>query len=134
MKLRLEDSHNLCVAEYRGEALRLTCALRSEDTYTWRARRCELTALINLIRRKRMTERTGVQVGRRIVVLASTALAVAGFVPAVAGARGTRFVPPAAVKGPFNSCATPGSKSIQEAVTVTPSKTTIHVCAGSYTE
>jgi parallel beta-helix repeat protein len=61
------------------------------------------------------------------------ACAVAACVPAVASAS-TVFVGNEPVKGPFNSCATPGYKGIQEAVSTNPPKTTVHVCAGKYEE
>jgi hypothetical protein len=71
---------------------------------------------------------------RRTVVLAATALAGLAAVPALASAAGTVFVGTEPVKGPFNSCATPGYKGIGEAIAANPAKTTIHVCAGAYKE
>jgi hypothetical protein len=71
---------------------------------------------------------------RRLAACAVAACAVALAVPTIAVAENTAWVSPAPVKGPFNSCATPGYNSIQEAVNVSPAKSTIHVCAGTYTE
>jgi nitrous oxidase accessory protein NosD len=70
----------------------------------------------------------------RTLVLAAAALAAAAVLAPLAQAASTVFVSPAPVKGPFNSCATPGYKSIQEAISVAPPKTTVHVCAGTYNE
>jgi Periplasmic copper-binding protein (NosD) len=71
---------------------------------------------------------------RRIAACALAASAVALVAPAIASAASTAFVSPAPVKGPFNSCATPGYNSIQEAISVSAPKTTVHVCAGTYKE
>lgn len=83
-----------------------------------------------------MTTRTGapLKASRRIVVLVVMAFAVAAAIPTVAAAAKTAFVSNAPVKGPFNSCATPGYNSIQEAAKTEPSHTTIHVCVGTYVE
>src|ERR1700694_3169918 len=80
------------------------------------------------------TSKTDTQIGRRITLAVALACAVAACVPAVAAATPMAWVSPAPVKGPFNNCATPGYNSIQEAITVSPAKSTIHVCAGTYTE
>jgi Right handed beta helix region len=82
-----------------------------------------------------MSARTGIAavVASRIAVLAAVAFAAIAMVPAVASAA-TVFVSNEPVKGPFNSCASPGYKGIQEAVTTNPAKTTIHVCPGEYKE
>ena len=78
---------------------------------------------------------TGVtRVGRTVGVVVCAACAVATAIPAVAAASSTVWVSPNTVKGPFNSCATPGYNSITEAAAVNPAKTTIHVCAGTYVE
>jgi parallel beta-helix repeat protein len=79
------------------------------------------------------TSRTATGIGRRIGLLAVVACALVACVPAVASAS-TVFVSNEPVKGPFNSCASPGYKGIQEAVSTNPPKTTIHVCAGEYKE
>jgi Right handed beta helix region len=72
---------------------------------------------------------------RRIVMFTAAVLAIAIAAPAMASAMGkTVFVSTAPVKGPFNSCSTPGYNSIQEAINVDPAGTAVHVCAGTYEE
>jgi len=84
---------------------------------------------------KRTNSPTAAPLLWRIAACTAATLTVAIAAPAVASAAGsTVFVSPNPVKGPFSSCATPGYNSIQEAITVNAAKTTIHVCAGTYTE
>jgi hypothetical protein len=82
----------------------------------------------------RANVRAAVPRGHRIAVCAIATAAIALALPAIASAKSTVFVSPEPVKGPFSSCATPGYNSIQEAITISGSGTTIHVCAGTYTE
>ncbi|MEA2313506.1 MAG: hypothetical protein QOI03_198 [Solirubrobacteraceae bacterium] len=72
-------------------------------------------------------------VGRKLVVLAITCTAMFAAVPAVASATAV-WVSPATPAAPFNSCASPGYSSIQQAISVNAPATTIHVCAGTYKE
>lgn len=83
--------------------------------------------------RKRKS-RTSVSVCRRLAKWAVATSAIALAVPAIASAAPTVFVSTEPVKGPFNSCLTPGYKGIQEAATANPAKTNIHVCKGTYEE
>jgi hypothetical protein len=73
------------------------------------------------------------RIARRLAIVAAAAALGLAAVPAAASAV-TAWVSPAPVKGPFSSCATPGYNSIQEAITTSPPKATIHVCAGEYKE
>jgi nitrous oxidase accessory protein NosD len=72
-------------------------------------------------------------VGRKLVVLAITCTAMFAAVPAVASATAV-WVSPATPAAPFNSCASPGYSSIQQAISVNAPSTTVHICAGTYKE
>jgi hypothetical protein len=54
--------------------------------------------------------------------------------PSAASAAGVAWVSPSPISAPGTSCSTPAFNSIQAAITASPANSTVHVCAGTYTE